>query len=93
MMKAAHKFTASREEFIGLALSVWRGGDPDDLPLEGGIEVGKENEETQTNEVFTGVSGTAVVLLGSPLFLKGLYDFGSQGYRFEPCRLRHTSCL
>jgi hypothetical protein len=49
MMKAAHKFTASREEFIGLALSVWRGCDPDDLPLEGGIEVGKENEETQTN--------------------------------------------
>jgi len=41
MMKAAHKFTASREEFIGLALSVWRGCDPDDLPLEGGTEVGK----------------------------------------------------
>jgi hypothetical protein len=41
MMKAANKFTASREEFIGLALSVWRGCDPDDLPPEGGIEVGK----------------------------------------------------
>jgi hypothetical protein len=34
MMKAAHKFAASREEFIGLAISVWRGCDPDDLSPE-----------------------------------------------------------
>jgi len=74
MMKAAHKFTASREEFIGLALSVWRGCDPDDLPLEGGIEVGEKKMKRLTPlEVFTGVSGTAVALLGESPLPKRLY--------------------